>query len=147
MLLRINPPKLPPRLNSYSFIRSRFFVVFVGAAEQKTVTDFRPTNLLEIPRYHNPPAPPSSSSLVFPSALCVSLPSSTSVHGGTMRALKWAAGIALGIDPEEPTGYRGVNRGHSRRRSQDANSLDSGQVQVEKGLTCLRVLVAERAST
>lgn len=44
-----------------------------------------------------------------------------------MRAFKWAAGIALGIDPEEPGG---VDRAHSTRARRDAGgSIDSsGQV-------------------
>lgn len=53
-------------------------------------------------------------------------PSVFSVHNssGTMRALKWAAGIALGIDPEES-----VNRDHSTRSSRDArSSIESGYV-------------------
>ncbi|CAM9661911.1 unnamed protein product [Ectocarpus sp. 8 AP-2014] len=34
-----------------------------------------------------------------------------------MRALKWAAGIALGIDPEDSPGFRGGNRGRTESYS------------------------------
>lgn len=42
-----------------------------------------------------------------------------------MRALKWAAGIALGMDPEEPAGSHG---GVKRASSIDTSISSSGQV-------------------